>query len=424
MIRSVTSAGVVSFLAGSAIGAAGSSDGTAASASFNWPVQLTVRQGFGEMFVADTGNSRIRRVTSTGITTTIAGSATGYADAVGTNAYFHRPSGAAPDTSGNLFATDCNNNRVRKIATSGVVTTFAGSGGGGFINGIGTAAAFSCPSGIAVDAALSRVFIADHYNNVIRLVLFNGTVSTYAGNGAAAFADGAASSASFNLPFLLALAPTGLFVTDVNNHRIRSISNAGLVSTVAGGVAGFSNGFGLLALFNTPTGITSSPSGRLFVSDCSNHRIRQLTCVPCPASYYCSSGTPVLCPAGSYCPLSSANALLCTSGSYSNAGASSCTLCPAGTFTSAPGSASCQQCPGGHFCPTGTSSWARLNCGKGSYCPDGSGAPIPCPYQVPPTGAGWGALQVQGPAFLVETAHCLNHCFWNFTSGDGMLSKC
>ena len=146
-------------------------------------------------------------------------------------------------------------------------------------------------------------------------------------------------------------------------------------------------------------------------------------CVPCPASFYCFSGAPVLCPAGSYCPLSSIHATLCSKGSYSNAGASNCTLCPAGTFTFTTGSTSCQQCPGGHYCPTGTSSWASLNCGRGNYCPDGSGAPTPCPFQVPPTG-GWGALQVQGPAFLVETAHCLNHCFWNFTSGDGMLSKC
>ena len=113
---------------------------------------------------------------------------------------------------------------------------------------------------------------------------------------------------------------------------------------------------------------------------------------------------------------------LCPKGS-SNAGASNCTLCSAGKFTATTGSTSCQKCPGGHFCPAGTSSWARLNCGRGNYCPDGSGAPTPCPYQVPPSG-GWGALQVQGPAFLVETAHCLNHCFWNFTSGDGMLSTC
>ena len=146
-------------------------------------------------------------------------------------------------------------------------------------------------------------------------------------------------------------------------------------------------------------------------------------CVPCPASFYCFSGLPVICPAGSYCPLSSINATLCPKGFYSNAGASTCTPCLSGTFAPATGSTSCQKCPGGHFCPAGTSSWAYLNCGRGNYCPDGSGAPTPCPYQVPPTG-GWGALQVQGPAFLVETAHCLNHCFWNFTSGDGMLSKC
>ena len=77
--------------------------------------------------------------------------------------------------------------------------------------------------------------------------------------------------------------------------------------------------------------------------------------------------------------------------------------------------------PGGHYCPAGTSSWARLNCGRGNYCPDGSGAPTPCPLQVPPTG-GWGAMQDQGPAFLEETARCLNQCFWNFTPGDGLIA--
>ncbi len=136
-----------------------------------------------------------------------------------------------------------------------------------------------------------------------------------------------------------------------------------------------------------------------------------------------TSTKTAICPAGYYCTVSALNSTLCPKGSFSNAGAANCTLCPAGAFTSATGSPSCQQCPGGHYCPAGTSSWARLNCGRGNYCPDGSGAPTPCPFQVPPTG-GWGALQVQGPAFLVETAHCLNHCFWNFSSGDGMLSKC
>jgi hypothetical protein len=94
--------------------------------------------------------------------------------------------------------------------------------------------------------------------------------------------------------------------------------------------------------------------------------------------------------------------------------------CPAGTFSTEPGS--CQRCPGGHFCPAGASSRVRLNCGRGNYCPEGAGAPAPCPIQVPPSG-GW-PQRAQGPAFLVDTARCLNHCFWNFTSDDGILSKC
>jgi hypothetical protein len=149
----------------------------------------------------------------------------------------------------------------------------------------------------------------------------------------------------------------------------------------------------------------------------------QMYSCPIIQGYYCSSNALALCPAGSFCPQSVFTPTLCPIGTYSAAGAVNCTFCPAGTFTSATGSTYCQQCPGGHYCLAGTSSWARLNCGRGNYCPDGSGAPTPCPYQVPPSG-GWGALQVQGPAFLVETARCLNHCFWNFTSGDGMLSKC
>ena len=153
-----------------------------------------------------------------------------------------------------------------------------------------------------------------------------------------------------------------------------------------------------------------------------NIYLRMYSC-PIIQGYHCFSNALALCPAGSFCPQSVFTSSFCAKGSYSNAGAANCTLCPPGTFTSSTGSISCKQCPGGHYCPAGSSSWARLNCGRGNYCPDGSGAPTPCPYQVPPNG-GWGDLKVQGPAFLVETAHCLNHCFWNFTSGDGMLSKC
>lgn len=134
------------------------------------------------------------------------------------------------------------------------------------------------------------------------------------------------------------------------------------------------------------------------------------------------SSLPGCCPYGSFYNRSVGHCAQCPSGSSRNGTLTSCTPCNAGSYSKA-GAVSCTICPGGHFCPPGTSSWARLNCGRGNYCPDGSGSPTPCPYQVPPPG-GWGQLKVQGPAFLFETAHCLNHCFWNFSSGDGLLSKC
>lgn len=206
---------------------------------------------------------------------------------------------------------------------------------------------------------------------------------------------------------------------------------------------------GVLALsgLSKPWGLAINGSGTIFFSENMGNRVQRIlptfvpSCSPTPtrtvsrtASLYSSatstitpsrspvvtpSPTPSPCLAGYVCSVN--NSTLCPTGSFCISGTA--TPCPAGTFTSTAGSSSCQPCPGGHYCPAGTSSWARLNCGRANYCPDGSGAPTPCPFQVPPTG-GWGALQAQGPAFLVETARCLNHCFLNFTSGDGMLSNC
>lgn len=117
----------------------------------------------------------------------------------------------------------------------------------------------------------------------------------------------------------------------------------------------------------------------------------------------------------------------CPAGSHTPPGTLQCTPCPGGAFSASPASTACTACPGGHACPPGSASWARLNCGRGNYCPDGSAAPIPCPALLPPAGGGWGALRVQGPAFLVETARCLSHCFWNSSAADGSggaLSTC
>ena len=284
------------------------------------------------------------------------------------------------NSTGFLFIAAQNGNTVSSLSPSGILSVFAGSGSATpFSDGAGTIATFNSPRGLAVGWA-EAVFVADCGNNRVRAISPMSFVSTFAGSGyITPFSDGAGTSATFNCPaglFFDALAGL-LFVSDNGNNRVRSITIGGIVTTIAGsGLSAFTDGMPKLASFSSPYSL-SVASGSIYVADQGNLRIRKLTCIPCPS----------------------------------------------GTFISTTGSTSCQQCPGGHYCPTGTSSWARLNCGRGNYCPDGSGAPSPCPFQVPPTG-GWGALQVQGPAFLVETAHCLNHCFWNFTSGDGMLSKC
>ena len=428
-IRVVSFSGLVSTLSGS--GTATWADGTGPAASFFQPYGIATLPGSGIIYVADTKNQRIRKVLFSGSTTTFAGDGYGSGsfngrcvDGLGTAASFFGPYGITVHSSGILYVADTFGNRIRKISSVGVVTTLAGSGSASFSNGVGVAASFSFPNGVAVDES-GNVFVGDCDNHRIRVILSNGTVSTFAGSGLASWVDGTSTSASFKESRHLALAANGfMLVTESGNFRIRLISPLGQVSTIAGnGLSQVIDGFGTVSSFGNPFGISGSLAGTFFVADTSAARIRQITCVPCPAFFYCSSGAPVMCPAGSYCPVSSINATPCPIGSFSTAGAATCTLCLSGTFTPTTGSTFCRQCPGGHFCPAGTSSWARLNCGRGNYCPDGSGAPTPCPYQVPPSG-GWGALQVQGPAFLVESAHCLNHCFWNFTSGDGMLSRC
>ena len=121
---------------------------------------------------------------------------------------------------------------------------------------------------------------------------------------------------------------------------------------------------GPLATFSTPFGVAVLPDGRVVASDYANANLRVAVCIPCPASYYCLSGAPVLCPAGSYCPLGSVNATRCPKGTFSAAaGAATPTPCLGGTFTAATGATSCQLCPAGHYCPSGSWAWNDKNCG-------------------------------------------------------------
>jgi secreted PhoX family phosphatase len=169
LIRKITSGGVVTTLAGQA-GVTGSTDGTGTAASFYYPTGVAVDTS-GNIYVADNDNNLIRKITSGGVVTTLAGQAgvTGSTNGTGNAASFHSPQGIAVDTSGNVYVADAGNNLIRKITSGGVVTTFAGSGSPGSTNGTGTTSSFLCPTGVAIDAS-GNVYVADMGNDLIRKI--------------------------------------------------------------------------------------------------------------------------------------------------------------------------------------------------------------------------------------------------------------
>ena len=272
-IRKITTAGVVSTFAGST---QGSANGTGTGAQFYRPYGVVV-DASGTVYVTDTYNNLIRKITSAGVVTTLAGSgALGFADGTGASAVFRTPIGLTIDTSGNLYVAD--NNRIRMISTStGVVTTFAGSGVAGFADGTGSSAQFNTPWGIAIDTS-GNFYVSDYNNNRIRKLTSAGVVTTLAGSGVAGFADGTGSGAQFNNPFGVAIDSSGtIYVGDGSNMRVRKVTSAGIVTTLAGsGVQGFADGTGTSAQFNAPYGITVDSSGAVYVADYTNNRIRKI----------------------------------------------------------------------------------------------------------------------------------------------------
>ncbi len=198
-VRKISPTGVVSTLAGSP-GSVGSSDGTGSAARFNYPYGVAV-DGAGNVYVADFYNSTIRKITSSGVVSTLAGLAgiAGSADGIGSDARLHYPYGMAVDSSGNVYVGDEGNNTIRKITPGGAVSTLAGSAGlAGSADGAGSAARFDHPLGVAVDSS-GNVYVADLYNSTIRKITAAGVVSTLAGvAGNSGYADGAGSDARFN----------------------------------------------------------------------------------------------------------------------------------------------------------------------------------------------------------------------------------
>jgi len=278
-IRKITPAGVVTTVAGTA-GSAGSADGTGAAARFNRPAGIAVDSS-GNVYVADTNNNTIRAITPAGVVTTLAGQAgaSGSADGTGAAARFNGPSGLAVDAAGNLWVADTLNHTLRKITPAGVVTTGAGTAGvSGSADGTGAAARFFGPQGLAADGA-GNLYVADTNNHTIRqVVLATGTVTTLAGAaGAPGSVDGADSAARFFFPSGVTVDGAGnLYVADTDNDVIREVAAAGVVSTLAGqaGSAGSADGFGSVARFNFPAGIAVDNAGNLYVADTNNQTIR------------------------------------------------------------------------------------------------------------------------------------------------------
>ncbi len=281
-IRKITPDGAVTTLAGTG-GQSGSTNGTGSEARFNAPIGLAV-DGAGIVYVADSQNQTIRKITPMGEVTTLAGSAgsAGSANGTGSVARFNRPFGVALDSATNIYVADCNNNRIRKVTPAGLVTTLAG-GTSGTNDGTGTAARFNNPQGLAVDSA-TNIFVTDTENYTIRKIAPSGTnwvVTTLAGSpGKHGTTDGIGGAAQFEFPNGVALDSAGnLVVVDQSAQTIRRMTPAGVVTTLAG--RNFSqsrdDGIGSKARFFYPSGLAMDSAGNVYVGDMFNNRITKGT---------------------------------------------------------------------------------------------------------------------------------------------------
>lgn len=274
----------------------------------------------GNLYVADSDNDKVRKITPAGAMTILAGSTIGYADGIGAAAQFNRPSALCLDVQGNVYVAEAGNKRIRKITPGGVVTTIAGNGIAGAIDGNGIAAQIDIPGGMVVDAQGNIYFTQTNFHG-IRKISPGGVVSTFAGSSTPGYAEGTGSAARFNEAYSLTIDAQGnIYVSDFKNARIRKLTPAAVVTTVvqranenemhnitidangnfyiaqgdinrteivkvsptgsltkiAGGVVGYLDGPGNTAKFSYLTGMTVHANGDLYVAELFNNKIRKI----------------------------------------------------------------------------------------------------------------------------------------------------
>ena len=257
---------IITTIAGNGVATYAGDGGAATNASLNGPWGVTV-DSFGNLYVADHSNNRVRRVDSNGVITTVAGS-------------LNFPVGVALDASGDLYLADTGSSRVRRLDSKGIITTVAGGGSGGD-GGLATNASLNQPYGLAVSAS-GNLYIADYGNNRVRRVDANGIITTVAGNESFGFSGdgGAATNASLNGPASVGLDAFGnLYLADNGNYRVRRVATNGVIATVAGNELGGYSGDGgaaTAASLLSPSGVALDAFGNLYIADMGNNRIRQV----------------------------------------------------------------------------------------------------------------------------------------------------
>lgn len=249
-------------------GTSGSINGEIATATFSEPYGIC-SDASGNLYVTEKSSSKIRKITSAGIVSTFISDLNNISI----------PSGICIDPQSNLFVADSDYNVITKVTTSPVTSIFAGFFNyNGYNDGTGGNAEFSNPSGVCIDN-IGNLFVADTDNNCIRKITPARVVSTFAGTQSFGFVNGTGANASFNSPVSICIdSNNNLYVTDLNNHAIRKITPARVVTTLAGsGVPGFLNATGSAAKFFNPAGICVNSDGTIFVADRSNKKIRQIS---------------------------------------------------------------------------------------------------------------------------------------------------